>query len=119
MIRLPQSGLDRRSGPSEALDLPLAHKGQPFLELRCCCPKGHIRTWRMLAAIGDKPVRLARITTSYPGLGPGGWRMVPRQRRLDGPLPHRRCFASAISVSSTGSRQAELVASFEEITWSR
>ena len=78
MIRLPQSGLDEALKAIEALELPACpQQAQPFLEVRLLLPKPEARIReRVLAAIGDKPVRLARITTSYQGSGQG-WRTVP------------------------------------------
>ena len=105
MIRLPQSGLDEALQAIEALALPACpQQAQPFLEVRLLLPKPEARIReRVLAAIGDKPVRLARITTSYQGSGQG-LADGAGQRRLD-ELSPPRCFASAISVSSTGSRR--------------
>ena len=107
MIRLPQSGLDEALQAIEARwTCPLARRRpQPFLEVRLLLPPNP----RPASASAywppsvTKPVRLARITTSYQGLGPGagGW---CRPALLD-ELSPPRCFASAISVSSTGSRR--------------
>ena len=89
MIRLPQSGLDEALQAIEALALPACpQQAQPFLEVRLLLPKPEARIReRVLAAIGDKPVRLARITTSYQGSGLG-LADGAGQRRLDEP-PHR------------------------------
>jgi exonuclease SbcD len=90
MIRLPQSGLDEALQAIEALALPACpQQAQPFLEVRLLLPKPEARIReRVLAAIGDKPVRLARITTSYQGSGQG-WRMVPASGAGWMSSPHR------------------------------
>lgn len=105
MIRLPQSGLDEALQAIEALALPACpQQAQPFLEVRLLLPKPEARIReRVLAAIGDKPVRLARITTSYQGSGQG-LADGAGQRRLD-ELSPQKCSAFAISVSLTESRR--------------
>ena len=69
-------------------------------------PEARIRE-RVLAAIGDKPVRLARITTSYQGLGPRGLADGASQRRLD-ELSPPRC-SPLLSASVRREPEAELV----------
>ena len=115
MIRLPQSGLDEALQAIEALALhPCPQEAQPFLEVRLLLPKPEARIReRVLAAIGDKPVRLARITTSYQGSGQG-LADGAGQRRLD-ELSPTEVFRLCYQRQFDGEPEAELVASFEEI----
>lgn len=102
MIRLPQSTLDNALNAIASLELPdCSQEAQPFLEVRLLLPKPEARIReRILAAIADKPVRLARISTQYQGSGKG-WPMVASGAgSMNSPPP--RCFASAISASSRG-----------------
>ncbi|HAT2711908.1 TPA: exonuclease subunit SbcD [Aeromonas hydrophila] len=115
MIRLPQSGLDEALQAIEVLALPACpQQAQPFLEVRLLLPKPEARIReRVLAAIGDKPVRLARITTSYQGSGQG-LADGAGQRRLD-ELSPTEVFRLCYQRQFDGEPEAELVASFEEI----
>ncbi len=103
MIRLPQSTLDDALNAIASLKLPdCPQEAQPFLEVRLLLPKPEARIReRILAAIADKPVRLARISTQYQGSGKG-WPMVASGAGSMSSLPPR-CFASAISASLKGS----------------
>ena len=115
MIRLPQSTLDDALNAIASLKLPdCPQEAQPFLEVRLLLPKPEARIReRSLAAIADKPVRLARISTQYQGSGEG--LADGRERhRLDELSPtevFRRCYQRQFE----GEPEAGLVASFEEI----
>ncbi|WP_421327879.1 exonuclease SbcCD subunit D C-terminal domain-containing protein [Aeromonas veronii] len=115
MIRLPQSTLDDALKAIASLELPACpQEAQPFLEVRLLLPKPEARIReRILAAIADKPVRLARITTSYQGSG-GGLADGREQRRLD-ELSPTEVFRLCYQRQFEGEPEAGLVASFEEI----
>ncbi|MGL6490378.1 exonuclease SbcCD subunit D C-terminal domain-containing protein [Aeromonas veronii] len=115
MIRLPQSTLDDALNAIASLELPACpQEAQPFLEVRLLLPKPEARIReRILAAIADKPVRLARITTSYQGSG-GGLADGREQRRLD-ELSPTEVFRLCYQRQFEGEPEAGLVASFEEI----
>ncbi|MGL6004333.1 exonuclease SbcCD subunit D C-terminal domain-containing protein [Aeromonas sobria] len=115
MIRLPQSTLDDALNAIASLELPpCPQEAQPFLEVRLLLPKPEARIReRILAAIADKPVRLARITTSYQGSGEG-LADGREQRRLD-ELSPTEVFRLCYQRQFEGEPEAQLVASFEEI----
>ncbi|MEN3755909.1 exonuclease SbcCD subunit D C-terminal domain-containing protein [Aeromonas veronii] len=115
MIRLPQSTLDDALKAIASLELPACpQEAQPFLEVRLLLPKPEARIReRILAAIADKPVRLARITTSYQGSG-GGLADGREQRRL-AELSPTEVFRLCYQRQFEGEPEAGLVASFEEI----
>ncbi|MGN5133044.1 exonuclease SbcCD subunit D C-terminal domain-containing protein [Aeromonas veronii] len=115
MIRLPQSTLDDALSAIASLELPdCPQEAQPFLEVRLLLPKPEARIReRILAAIADKPVRLARITTSYQGSG-GGLADGRERRRLD-ELSPTEVFRLCYQRQFEGEPEAGLVASFEEI----
>ncbi|EKP0296883.1 exonuclease SbcCD subunit D C-terminal domain-containing protein [Aeromonas veronii] len=115
MIRLPQSPLDEALEAIEALTLPpCPQEAQPFLEVRLLLPKPEARIReRILAAIADKPVRLARISTQYQGSGEG-LADGREQRRLD-ELSPTEVFRLCYQRQFEGEPEAGLVASFEEI----
>lgn len=115
MIRLPQSTLDDALNAIASLELVACpQEAQPFLEVRLLLPKPEARIReRILAAIADKPVRLARITTSYQGSGEGLADGCER-RRLD-ELSPTEVFRLCYQRQFEGEPEAGLVASFEEI----
>ncbi|MFQ1929660.1 exonuclease SbcCD subunit D C-terminal domain-containing protein [Aeromonas veronii] len=115
MIRLPQSPLDEALEAIEALDLPASpQEAQPFLEVRLQLPKPEARIReRILAAIADKPVRLARISTQYQGSGEG--LADGRERRRLDELSPTEVFRLCYQRQFEGEPEAGLVASFEEI----
>ncbi|MGL5031540.1 MAG: exonuclease SbcCD subunit D C-terminal domain-containing protein [Aeromonas sp.] len=115
MIRLPQSPLEPALKAIEALDLPACpQEAQPFLEVRLLLPKPEARIReRILAAIADKPVRLARISTQYQGSGEG-LADGSERRRLD-ELSPTEVFRLCYQRQFEGEPEAGLIASFEEI----
>ncbi|MFB2831597.1 exonuclease SbcCD subunit D C-terminal domain-containing protein [Aeromonas jandaei] len=115
MIRLPQSSLDEALNAIEALTLPpCPQEAQPFLEVRLLLPKPEARIReRILAAIADKPVRLARISTQYQGSGEG--LADGRERRRLDELSPTEVFRLCYQRQFEGEPEAQLVASFEEI----
>jgi len=115
MIRLPQSTLDEALNAIASLELPAApQEAQPFLEVRLLLPKPEARIReRILAAIADKPVRLARITTSYQGSGEG--LADSRERRRLDELSPSEVFSLCYQRQFEGEPSPALVASFEEI----
>ncbi|ELI6424267.1 exonuclease SbcCD subunit D C-terminal domain-containing protein [Aeromonas veronii] len=115
MIRLPQSTLDDALKAIASLELPACpQEAQPFLEVRLLLPKPEARIReRILAAIADKPVRLARISTQYQGSGEGLADGCER-RRLD-ELSPTEVFRLCYQRQFEGEPEAGLVASFEEI----
>ncbi|PKQ81100.1 exonuclease sbcCD subunit D [Aeromonas sobria] len=115
MIRLPQSTLDDALKAIASLELPACpQEAQPFLEVRLLLPKPEARIReRILAAIADKPLRLARITTSYQGSGEG--LADSRERRRLDELSPSEVFSLCYQRQFEGEPEAELVASFEEI----
>ncbi|MFL9628460.1 exonuclease SbcCD subunit D C-terminal domain-containing protein [Aeromonas jandaei] len=115
MIRLPQSPLDDALKAIEALTLPpCPQEAQPFLEVRLLLPKPEARIReRILAAIADKPVRLARISTQYQGSGEG--LADGRERRRLDELSPTEVFRLCYQRQFEGEPEAQLVASFEEI----
>ncbi|WP_321149902.1 exonuclease SbcCD subunit D C-terminal domain-containing protein [Aeromonas jandaei] len=115
MIRLPQSPLDEALEAIEALTLPpCPQEAQPFLEVRLLQPKPEARIReRILAAIADKPVRLARISTQYQGSGEG--LADGRERRRLDELSPTEVFRLCYQRQFEGEPEAQLVASFEEI----
>ncbi|WP_421260810.1 exonuclease SbcCD subunit D C-terminal domain-containing protein [Aeromonas jandaei] len=115
MIRLPQSPLDEALEAIEALTLPpCPQEAQPFLEVRLLLPKPEARIReRILAAIADKPVRLARISTQYQGSGEG--LADGRERRRLDELSPTEVFRLCYQRQFEGEPEAQLVASFEEI----
>ncbi|WP_429034480.1 exonuclease SbcCD subunit D C-terminal domain-containing protein [Aeromonas veronii] len=115
MIRLPQSTLDDALNAIASLELPdCPQEAQPFLEVRLLLPKPEARIReRILAAIADKPVRLARITTSYQGSGEG--LADGRERRRLDELSPTEVFRLCYQRQFEGEPEAGLVASFEEI----
>lgn len=115
MIRLPQSTLDDALNAIASLELPdCPQEAQPFLEVRLLLPKPEARIReRILAAIADKPVRLARISTQYQGSGEGLADGCER-RRLD-ELSPTEVFRLCYQRQFEGEPEAGLVASFEEI----
>ena len=115
MIRLPESELEGALKAIEALSLPARpSEAQPFLEVRLLLPRPEARIReRILAALVDKPVRLARISTRYLGSGQG-LADGQNQRRLD-ELSPTEVFRLCYQRQFDGEPGAELVASFEEI----
>lgn len=115
MIRLPQSTLDDALNAIASLELPdCPQEAQPFLEVRLLLPKPEARIReRILAAIADKPVRLARISTQYQGSGEG-LADGHERRRLD-ELSPTEVFRLCYQRQFEGEPEAGLVASFEEI----
>ncbi|QWZ92889.1 exonuclease SbcCD subunit D C-terminal domain-containing protein [Aeromonas sp. FDAARGOS 1411] len=115
MIRLPQSTLDDTLNAIALLDLPACpQEAQPFLEVRLLLPKPEARIReRILAAIADKPVRLARISTQYQGSGEG--LADGRERRRLDELSPTEVFRLCYQRQFEGEPEAGLVASFEEI----
>ncbi|QNF18926.1 exonuclease subunit SbcD [Aeromonas jandaei] len=115
MIRLPQSSLDEALNAIASLDLPASpQEAQPFLEVRLLLPKPEARIReRILAAIADKPVRLARISTQYQGSGEG--LADGRERRRLDELSPTEVFRLCYQRQFEGEPEAQLVASFEEI----
>ncbi|WP_323895458.1 exonuclease SbcCD subunit D C-terminal domain-containing protein [Aeromonas veronii] len=115
MIRLPQSTLDDALNAIASLELVACpQEAQPFLEVRLLLPKPEARIReRILAAIADKPVRLARISTQYQGSGEGLTDGCER-RRLD-ELSPTEVFRLCYQRQFEGEPEAGLVASFEEI----
>lgn len=115
MIRLPQSTLDDALKAIASLELPACpQEAQPFLEVRLLLPKPEARIReRILAATADKPVRLARITTSYQGSGEG--LADGRERRRLDELSPTEVFRLCYQRQFEGEPEAGLVASFEEI----
>lgn len=115
MIRLSQSPLDDALKAIEALTLPpCPQEAQPFLEVRLLLPKPEARIReRILAAIADKPVRLARISTQYQGSGEG--LADGRERRRLDELSPTEVFRLCYQRQFEGEPEAQLVASFEEI----
>lgn len=115
MIRLPQSPLDDALKAIEALTLPpCPQEAQPFLEVRLLLPKPEARIReRILAAIADKPVRLARISTQYQGSGEG--LADGRERRRLDELSPTEVFRLCYQRQFEGEPEAQLIASFEEI----
>ncbi|MGN5224831.1 exonuclease SbcCD subunit D C-terminal domain-containing protein [Aeromonas veronii] len=115
MIRLPQSTLDDALNAIASLELPACpQEAQPFLEVRLLLPKPEARIReRILAAIADKPMRLARITTSYQGSGEG--LADGRERRRLDELSPTEVFRLCYQRQFEGEPEAGLVASFEEI----
>lgn len=115
MIRLPQSTLDDALSAIASLELPdCPQEAQPFLEVRLLLPKPEARIReRILAAIADKPVRLARISTQYQGSGEG--LADGRERRRLDELSPTEVFRLCYQRQFEGEPEAELVASFEEI----
>ncbi|WP_323066260.1 exonuclease SbcCD subunit D C-terminal domain-containing protein [Aeromonas jandaei] len=115
MIRLPQSPLDEALEAIEALTPPpCPQEAQPFLEVRLLLPKPEARIReRILAAIADKPVRLARISTQYQGSGEG--LADGRERRRLDELSPTEVFRLCYQRQFEGEPEAQLVASFEEI----
>ncbi|MGU5770276.1 exonuclease sbcCD subunit D [Aeromonas sp. YN13HZO-058] len=115
MIRLPQSSLDEALNAIASLELPACpQEAQPFLEVRLRLPKPEARIReRILAAITDKPVRLARISTQYQGSGEG--LADGRERRRLDELSPTEVFRLCYQRQFEGEPEAQLVASFEEI----
>ncbi|HHQ4643963.1 TPA: exonuclease SbcCD subunit D C-terminal domain-containing protein [Aeromonas veronii] len=115
MIRLPQSTLDDALKAIASLELPdCPQEAQPFLEVRLLLPKPEARIReRILAAIADKPVRLARISTQYQGSGEG--LADGRERRRLDELSPTEVFRLCYQRQFEGEPEAGLVASFEEI----
>ncbi|QHB81833.1 exonuclease subunit SbcD [Aeromonas veronii] len=115
MIRLPQSTLDDALNAIASLELPACpQEAQPFLEVRLLLPKPEARIReRILAAIADKPVRLARISTQYQGSGEG--LADGRERRRLDELSPTEVFRLCYQRQFEGEPEAGLVASFEEI----
>ncbi|MFM5314787.1 exonuclease SbcCD subunit D C-terminal domain-containing protein [Aeromonas veronii] len=115
MIRLPQSTLDDALNAIASLELPACpQEAQPFLEVRLLLPKPEARIReRILAAIADKPVRLARISTQYQGSGEG--LADGRERRRLDELSPTEVFRLCYQRQFEGEPEARLVASFEEI----
>ncbi|MCE9846926.1 exonuclease SbcCD subunit D C-terminal domain-containing protein [Aeromonas allosaccharophila] len=115
MIRLPQSTLDDALNAIASLELPACpQEAQPFLEVRLLLPKPEARIReRILAAIADKPVRLARISTQYQGSGEG--LADGRERRRLDELSPTEVFRLCYQRQFEGEPEAQLVASFEEI----
>ncbi|MGL4250322.1 MAG: exonuclease SbcCD subunit D C-terminal domain-containing protein [Aeromonas sp.] len=115
MIRLPRSSLDEALKAIDALTLSACQQeAQPFLEVRLLLPKPEARIReRILAAIADKPVRLARITTSYQGSGEG--LADSRERRRLDELSPSEVFRLCYQRQFEGEPAPELVTSFEEI----
>ncbi|MGN5055399.1 exonuclease SbcCD subunit D C-terminal domain-containing protein [Aeromonas veronii] len=115
MIRLPQSTLDDALNAIASLKLPdCPQEAQPFLEVRLLLPKPEARIReRILAAIADKPVRLARISTQYQGSGEG--LADGRERRRLDELSPTEVFRLCYQRQFEGEPEAGLVASFEEI----
>ncbi|MFQ1851670.1 exonuclease SbcCD subunit D C-terminal domain-containing protein [Aeromonas veronii] len=115
MIRLPQSTLDNALNAIASLELPdCPQEAQPFLEVRLLLPKPEARIReRILAAIADKPVRLARISTQYQGSGEG--LADGRERRRLDELSPTEVFRLCYQRQFEGEPEAQLVASFEEI----
>ncbi|WP_322862420.1 exonuclease SbcCD subunit D C-terminal domain-containing protein [Aeromonas allosaccharophila] len=115
MIRLPQSSLDDALNAIASLELPACpQEAQPFLEVRLQLPKPEARIReRILAAIADKPVRLARISTQYQGSGEG--LADGRERRRLDELSPTEVFRLCYQRQFEGEPEAQLVASFEEI----
>ncbi|MCR3968130.1 exonuclease SbcCD subunit D C-terminal domain-containing protein [Aeromonas veronii] len=115
MIRLPQSTLDDALNAIASLELPdCPQEAQPFLEVRLLLPKPEARVReRILAAIADKPVRLARISTQYQGSGEG--LADGRERRRLDELSPTEVFRLCYQRQFEGEPEAGLVASFEEI----
>ncbi|PTT54370.1 exonuclease SbcCD subunit D C-terminal domain-containing protein [Aeromonas sp. HMWF015] len=115
MIRLPQSTLDDALNAIASLELPdCPQEAQPFLEVRLLLPKPEARIReRILAAIADKPVRLARISTQYQGTGEG--LADGRERRRLDELSPTEVFRLCYQRQFEGEPEAGLVASFEEI----
>ncbi|TNH81701.1 exonuclease SbcCD subunit D C-terminal domain-containing protein [Aeromonas sobria] len=115
MIRLPQSTLDSALNAIASLELPASpQEAQPFLEVRLLLPKPEARIReRILAAIADKPVRLARISTQYQGSGEG--LADGRERRRLDELSPTEVFRLCYQRQFEGEPEAGLVASFEEI----
>ncbi|MGY6037897.1 exonuclease SbcCD subunit D C-terminal domain-containing protein [Aeromonas sp. AE23HZ002T15] len=115
MIRLPESALDEALNAIAALEVPpLPTEAQPFLEVRLLLPRPEARIReRVLAAMADKPVRLARISTRYQGSGQGLADGASR-RRLDEISP-TEVFRLCYQRQFEGEPSPELVASFEEI----
>ncbi|WP_421320944.1 exonuclease SbcCD subunit D C-terminal domain-containing protein [Aeromonas veronii] len=115
MIRLPQSTLDDALNAITSLELPACpQEAQPFLEVRLLLPKPEARIReRILAAIADKPVRLARISTQYQGSGEG--LADGRERRRLDELSPTEVFRLCYQRQFEGEPEAQLVASFEEI----
>jgi exonuclease SbcD len=115
MIRLPQSTLDDALKAIASLELPACpQEAQPFLEVRLLLPKPEARIReRILAAIADKPVRLARISTQYQGSGEG--LADGRERRRLDEISPTEVFRLCYQRQFEGEPEAGLVASFEEI----
>lgn len=115
MLRLPQSTLDDALNAIASLELPAClQEAQPFLEVRLLLPKPEARIReRILAAIADKPVRLARISTQYQGSGEG--LADGRERRRLDELSPTEVFRLCYQRQFEGEPEAGLVASFEEI----
>ncbi|ELM3616822.1 exonuclease SbcCD subunit D C-terminal domain-containing protein [Aeromonas sobria] len=115
MIRLPQSTLDDTLQAIEALTLSACpQEAQSFLEVRLLLPKPEARIReRILAAIADKPLRLARISTQYQGSGEG--LADGRERRRLDELSPTEVFRLCYQRQFEGEPEAQLVASFEEI----
>ncbi|MFM5600422.1 exonuclease SbcCD subunit D C-terminal domain-containing protein [Aeromonas veronii] len=115
MIRLPQSTLDDALNAIASLELAACpQEAQPFLEVRLLLPKPEARIReRILAAIADKPVRLARISTQYQGSGEG--LADGRERRRLDELSPTEVFRLCYQRQFEGEPEAGLVASFEEI----
>lgn len=115
MIRLPRSTLDDALNAIASLELPACpQEAQPFLEVRLLLPKPEARIReRILAAIADKPVRLARISTQYQGSGEG--LADGRERRRLDELSPTEVFRLCYQRQFEGEPEAKLVASFEEI----
>lgn len=115
MIRLPQSTLDDALNAIASLELPACpQEAQPFLEVRLLLPKPEARIReRILAAIADKPVRLARISTQYQGSGEG--LADGRERHRLDELSPTEVFRLCYQRQFEGEPEAGLVASFEEI----
>ncbi|NJI24443.1 exonuclease subunit SbcD [Aeromonas veronii] len=115
MIRLPQSTLDDALKAIASLELPACpQEAQPFLEVRLLLPKPEARIReQILAAIADKPVRLARISTQYQGSGEG--LADGRERRRLDELSPTEVFRLCYQRQFEGEPEAGLVASFEEI----
>ncbi|QWZ63989.1 exonuclease SbcCD subunit D C-terminal domain-containing protein [Aeromonas sp. FDAARGOS 1417] len=115
MIRLPQSTLDDALNAIASLELPdCPQEAQPFLEVRLLLPKPEARIReRILAAIADKPVRLARISTQYQGSGEG--LADGRERRRLDELSPTEVFRLCYQRQFEGEPEAGLVASFEKI----
>lgn len=115
MIRLPRSTLDDALNAIASLELPACpQEAQPFLEVRLLLPKPEARIReRILAAIADKPVRLARISTQYQGSGEG--LADGRERRRLDELSPTEVFRLCYQRQFEGEPEAKLVASFEEV----